>query len=141
MRRVLLAAALGLAACDGYAFAWDGSTGTLVVGFVWDGGTGTVIIEAPDTVAAGRAFDVTVNTFGSSSCVRAERLDVEVTGSVARLTPYDRVAPSNVACTQDFGAHPHTAPVTFATAGSATLEAHGRVASGDTVVTRTVVVR
>jgi hypothetical protein len=139
MRRRLVAAALLLAACDGYAFAWDSSTGTVVIGFVGNGTT--VVIEAADTVQAGVAFGVTVNTFGSSSCVRAERLDVTVDGAVARLTPYDRVAPSNVACTEDFGSHPHTGTVTFATPGDAVLEAVGKAGSGDTVVRKAVVVR
>lgn len=140
-RRLAVATVLLLAACDAYAFAWDSSTGTLVVGFVWNGGSGTVIIEAPETVTAGQAFEVTVNSFGSSSCVRADRLDVAVAGSVARLTPYDRVAPTDTPCTEDFGAHPHTASVTFTTPGPAVLEAHGRSASGDTVVTKDVLVR
>jgi hypothetical protein len=139
VRRRLLAAVVALAACDAYAFAWDSSTGTLVVGFVNNGTT--VVIEAADTVQAGAAFTVTVNTFGSSSCVRAERLDVEVTDLVARLTPYDLVAPATVECTADYGAHPRTAEVTFAERGVGTLEVHGKGAAGDTVVTRTVVVR
>jgi hypothetical protein len=141
MRRLLAATCLALAACDAYAFAWDSSTGTLVVGVVNGGTSVGIVIEAPDTVLAGSAFEVTVNTFGSSSCVRAERLDVEVVGSVARLTPYDRVAPSDQPCTPDIATHPHTASVTFPTRGHAVLEVLGRAGSGDTIVRRAVVVR
>ena len=141
MKRALTAACLALAACDAYAFAWDSSSGVLVIGFVNGGTSIGLVVEAPDTVTAGVAFDVTVNTFGSSSCVRAERLDVEVLGRVARLTPYDRIAPPNSVCTPDLSAHPHTAPVTFPSPGAATLEVLGRTAAGDTVVRRAVVVR
>lgn len=141
MRRLLAAACVLLAACDAYAFAWDSSTGTVVVGFVSNGVSGTVIIEAPDTVLAGSAFEVTVNTFGSSSCVRAERLDVEVTDSVARLTPYDRVAPAGTPCTEDLSAHPRVASVTFPSRGTGTLEVLGRGGAGDTLVQKAVVVR
>ena len=141
MKRALTAACLALAACDAYAFAWDSSSGILIIGFVNGGTSIGVVVEAPDTVSAGVAFDVTVNTFGSSSCVRAERLDVEVNGTVARLTPYDRVAPPNSVCTADLGAHPHTASVTFPNPGSATLEVLGRTESGDTVVRQAVVVK
>ena len=139
-RAAVLAAGLALAACVDY-FAWDSSTGVVVIGWVGDGAVIEVIIEAPDTVSAGSAFDVTVNTFGSSSCTRPERLDVEVTGQVARLTPYDLVPTGDVECTADFGAHPHQAEVMFPTAGHATLEVLGRAASGDTIVRKAVVVR
>ena len=141
MRRLLAIACVLAAACDSYAFGWDSSTGTVVIGFVSNGVSGTVIIEAPDTVLAGRAFEVTVNTFGSSSCVRPERLDVEMTDTVARLTPYDRVAPAGTPCTEDLTAHPHVASVTFPSRGSGMLEVLGRSATGDTVVRRSVVVR
>ena len=141
MKRRLAAACLLLAACDAYAFAWDSSTGVLIVGFVGGGTSIGIVLEAPDTVLAGSAFEVTVNTFGSSSCVRAERLDVEVTGAVARLTPYDLVAPPDTPCTADLGAHAHTASVTFASPGTATLEVLGRAESGDTTVRKTVVVK
>lgn len=141
MTRALVAACLLLAGCDSYAFSWDSSTGTVIVGFV-DGGTSVgIVLEAPDTVLAGSAFDVTVNTFGSSSCVRAERLDVEVTGAVARLTPYDRVAPAGSPCTPDLSAHPHTASVTFASPGPATLEVFAQAGTGDTIISEAVVVR
>jgi len=138
---MLAAACVLLAACDAYAFGWDSSTGTVVIGFVSNGASGTVIIEAPDTVLAGSAFEVTVNTFGSSSCVRPERLDVEMADSVARLTPYDRVAPASTPCTDDLRAHPHVASVTFPSRGSGMLEVLGRSATGDTVVRQSVVVR
>jgi len=138
---MLAAACVLLAACDAYAFGWDSSTGTVVVGFVSNGVSGTVIIEAPDTVQAGSAFEVTVNTFGSSSCVRAERLDVEVTDSVARLTPYDRVAPEGIPCTEDFSAHPRAASVTFPSRGTGTLEVLGRGSAGDTLVRMPIVVQ
>ena len=141
MKRALTAACLALAACDAYAFAWDSSSGILIIGFVNGGTSIGLVVEAPESVTAGVAFDVTVNTFGSSSCVRAERLDVEVVGSVARLTPYDRVAPPNSECSADVGAHPHTAQVTFPTPGAAMLEVHGRTAAGDTVVRKAVVVK
>ena len=138
---MLVAACVLLAACDAYAFGWDSSTGTVVIGFVSNGVSGTVIIEAPDTVLAGSSFDVTVNTFGSSSCVRAERLDVEVTDSVARLTPYDRVAPAGIPCTEDLRVHPHVASVTFPSRGDRMLEVLGRSGTGDTLVKRPIVVQ
>jgi hypothetical protein len=138
---MLAVACVLAAACDSYAFGWDSSTGTVVIGFVSSGVSGTVIIEAPDTVFAGRAFEVTVNTIGSSSCVRPERLDVAMADSVARLTPYDRVAPTGTPCTEDLTTHPHVASVTFPSRGSGMLEVLGRSATEDTVVRRAVVVR
>jgi hypothetical protein len=141
VRRALAAACVLLAACEAYAFGWDSSTGTVVIGFVTNGVAGTVVIEAPDTVRAGRAFEVTVNTVGSSSCVRAERLEVQVTDTVARLTPYDRVAPDGVPCTEDLAAHPHVASVTFPSRGTGALEVLGRSSAGDTLVRNTIVVQ
>ena len=141
-RRLLpLALAAALAACDSYAFAWDSSTGTVVVGFVWNGTSTTIIVQSADTVSAGEAFAVTVNTLGSSSCVRPERLDVKVQGPVARLVPYDRVAPTGTECTTDLVPHAHTGSVAFESPGRAVLEVYGRTESGDTVVSKVVEVR
>jgi hypothetical protein len=114
MKRALTAACLALAACDAYAFAWDSSSGILIIGFVNGGTSIGVVVEAPDTVARRRRIRCHGEHLRQLQLRPGpERLDVEVNGAVARLTPYDRVAPPNSVCTADLGAHPHTASVTF----------------------------
>ena len=83
-------------------------------------------VIAPPEVVAGRAFAVTVNTLGSSSCTRADGASVKVEGRVAEITPYDQVAPPNTPCTRDLRSFPRQVSITFATAGEAVIRVNRR---------------
>ena len=96
-----------------------------VPGNISAGGTDWPVYTGPRTAVAGQAFSATVFTFGSSSCTTPDGADVTVTGLDAEVVPYDRVPAAPVACTADFGQHPHPVTLRFDTAGSATLRVRG----------------
>ena len=87
----------------------------------------TQVIAAPLEVNVGESFTVTVTSRGSSSCTRADGMDVSFRGNVVDLVPWDLVAPQHVACTDDLHAFLHHATVVGATAGPLVIRAHGRV--------------
>jgi hypothetical protein len=82
------------------------------------------VITAPDTVTAGQPFLVTVTTAGPSGCWRAAGAETGVQGSLATITPYDRVA--DEICTQAFVSLPRSVELRFDVRGEATLRVHGR---------------
>jgi hypothetical protein len=83
----------------------------------------TPVIDAPDTVHAAIAFEVVVNTFGSSGCVEPDGVALAAGPAYATVIPYDLVAPG--ACTRDFAAQPHPVTLTFTQPGSARIVVHG----------------
>jgi hypothetical protein len=88
-------------------------------------------LVAPDTVAAGVAFEVVVNTIGVNGCWRAGGQDVRVEDGVVTLTPADVQSGAHV-CTLLLSELPHTSRVTIATPGDWTLRVDGRrVRHGD----------
>jgi hypothetical protein len=123
-RRLLFPPLLLLAACGG---ATGPDPGTRrVVGVVDVGGGSPRSRVAPDTVAAGAPFTVTVATFGSSSCTRADGAELQVRGLVAEIVPYDREAAGPVACTDDLRPFPRDVAVRFAGPGQGTVRVLGR---------------
>jgi hypothetical protein len=139
-RLPVLAPLLLLAACGGGTVFEPGSR--RVVGVIDVGGAGREALAAPDTVAAGAPFAVTVTTFGSSSCTRPDGAELEVRGLVAELVPYDREATGTRACTDDLRPFPRTVTVRFSAPGQATVRALGRgLGGGAAVVEARVVVR
>jgi hypothetical protein len=84
-------------------------------------------IATPSHVRVGEAFMVTVNSMGSSTCVRGDGMDVVRHGNVVDLTPWDFVAPSNSVCTEDLRPYPHQTEITAQSTGTLTLRAHGVV--------------
>jgi hypothetical protein len=86
-------------------------------------------IVAPDTVQVGNSFTATVNSLGSSSCTTPDGVELTLTPSEARVTPYDLVpeADSRAVCTADLAARPHPVELRFTKAGPATIVAQGLV--------------
>jgi hypothetical protein len=135
-----LAPLLLLAACSG-VIAPDPAS-RRVVGVIDVGGGTPRALAAPDTVAAGAPFTVTVTTFGSSSCTRADGAELEVRGLVAEIVPYDRELTGDVACTDDLRPFPRDVTVSFAAPGQATVRVLGRgLGGGASVLEARVVVR
>ena len=105
--------------------------------------SGQPSITAPDTVAVNAAFTVTVYTAGGG-CTRQGETETSVAGLVAELRPFEYyINPSAaIACTADFRSLPHTASVTFAQTGRATIRAIGRKSDGEQqVYERQILVR
>jgi hypothetical protein len=89
-------------------------------------------IAFPSRVRVGQTFTVTVNSFGSSTCVRADGMDLSVRGDVVDLVPWDLVARGGArVCTDDLRAFPHSVPILAQFAGSLTLRVHGLVQDAD----------
>jgi hypothetical protein len=98
---------------------WKRDLGYIGVDFV-------PVIVAPDTVTVGVPFQVTVNTFGSGSCSRADGADVASQPSLITITVYDRYRTEG-ACTADLSSHGRTVTAAFTAAGTGTLRASGTV--------------
>jgi len=84
-------------------------------------------VHAPAEVTVNEPFTVTITTVGSSSCTRADGATSKVSGNTAEVTPYDRIAPRDRACTDDLHAFPRPVTLLFTSVGE------GRIL----VVTRT----
>jgi hypothetical protein len=104
------------------------------------------VLEAPDTVAVGQTFGVTVRTIGPNGCWSADGLDVTTSGRVVELTPWDLNSGADV-CTMIYGYLDHSTTLTLDEPGEWTLRARGRRVRGDgesdgsVTAERTVVVR
>ncbi|MEO8448840.1 MAG: hypothetical protein ABI647_03560 [Gemmatimonadota bacterium] len=119
----VLAFILGLSACTGPTESgW-----TRALGLVDEGTPPFTGLTAPDTVRARRQFEITVRTFGSSSCTRPDGYDLVAAPLRAEVRPYDLTAPLGSVCTEDYGAFPRTVPIRFEAAGIAEIvvEGHG----------------
>jgi hypothetical protein len=125
-------------ASPGIGQDWIRTIGSIPVG------SGPRVVETPDTVRAGRAFLVTINTFGGSGCGSPAGVDLVVTGLLASVTPYDRVPRSDSAvhwgCPADFSPRPHPVRITFPTAGLGVIRVRGRDGWRSRIVERKVVV-
>jgi hypothetical protein len=114
------------------------------VGWVMPGEGAGPIEALPDTVQVGRTVTVMVVTRGSSSCTRADGVEVTREAGEVRVTPYDRVAPAGSPCTRDLAAFPRPADLRFDEPGRAVVVVIGRSspANGEPVeVRRTITVR
>lgn len=108
------------------------------------------VLEAPDTVAAGVAFDAVVRTFGPNGCWRAAGHRESGSATTIEVTPYDEDISEGRMCTTAIVRLPRTVRLVFSTAGTGTLIVRGRVSSlggsavstdSMTTVSKTVVVR
>jgi len=102
-------------------------------------------IESPDTVRAGEAFEVAVNTVAPNGCWRAAGMDTARSGRVVEFTPWDEDSGAQV-CTQVLAVLRHDVSIVLMEMGEWTLRAKGRLVrrgEPERVVTaeRTVVVR
>jgi len=90
-------------------------------------------VVIPESIFVGRPIRVTVNTVGSSTCVRPAGVVVEGSGTrVQTLTPLDSVG-VGMSCTDDLAQHSHPVTLTFSQAGSATIRVRGYVRGTDLV--------
>ncbi|MBC7895336.1 MAG: hypothetical protein H7066_07970 [Cytophagaceae bacterium] len=81
-------------------------------------------IIAPQPVRVGVPVDVTIRTFGSSTCARPAGMDVTHSGSEVLFVPWV-TSGAQSACTDDLASHQHVASVTFTQPGTARLVAFG----------------
>jgi hypothetical protein len=82
-------------------------------------------IEAPDTVDAGVAFEVTTFTIGETGCWSAGHQDVQIGSGVVELRPYD-VHSGNDICTLILLLLPHRSELVIPEAGEWVLRVIGR---------------
>ncbi len=101
-----------------------------VIGDITGAGDVMEVIGAPNQVEVGQPFDVTVTTFGSS-CIRAERGDVEIIGLIALITPYD--IHSNSTCMEYLRPYSRIVKVRFDAVGIGVLRVKGRNGNGELV--------
>jgi hypothetical protein len=110
-----------------------------LLGPEWDRQVGTIEIpevplpppiELPDTVEQGVPFASNVVTFGSSSCIRADGAEINVSGLTVHITPYDLVAVTGD-CNADLAIHPRNVTLQFEEAGKATVRVHGLTRLGE----------
>ena len=87
-------------------------------------------LVAPDTVRAGVDFQVGATTLGGG-CERAGETEVQVSGGVAVVTPYDYTARAG-ACHDILLYLPHAATLRFSTPGEAVVRVRGRRVGPDT---------
>ena len=83
-------------------------------------------LVAPDTVQINTEFDVTITTFGPSSCYSAAREEVDRAPMRVAITVYDEYATGNVACAAVISPLPRTISISFEETGEATIEVNGR---------------
>jgi hypothetical protein len=102
-------------------------------------------IFAPATARVGVPVDVTVRTFGSSTCDMPAGMDVTYSGNEVLFVPWVTNHAQFAACTDDLRSHLHPASVTFTQPGTARLvsygykvDEHGGRALGTVSVTLTV---
>jgi hypothetical protein len=128
------AARLAVGASAGLALACGSPTDPntqRVVGTIDRALSSARVIDAPGEVHSGVPFAVTVRTVGSSTCVSPAGGGVEVSGALARITPYDLVPEPghDVVCTRDYAVHPRDLSVTLKQPGPARLRVVGLSAS------------
>jgi len=121
LRVMLISACLLMAVCTNPL----GPDSRRVIGQIQPPSEYERVIIAPDSVKVGASFQVTVNSFGSSSCVKPDGVDLELSGSLAVVTPYDRLPAGNAICTADISPRPHPVALQFSAAGEATIRAVG----------------
>ena len=82
-------------------------------------------VSTPDTVAAGRTFEVAIATVGSRSCVSVASTEVTTDGLTATVTPfnYQRIKGG---CDDVPWIHMHRTTLTFEVPGSARLIVRAR---------------
>lgn len=96
------------------------------LGMVIDGNLFPTSLIAPDVVTKGVPFEVTVSSFGSGSCTRADGYELSATPASAEVRLYDQSAPSGSMCTADLRSFPRILMLQFDQAGTAELRVIGR---------------
>jgi hypothetical protein len=140
------AARLGIGASLGFALACGSPTEPnteRVVGTIDPAFSGVPVIDAPAQVRSGVAFTVTVRNVGSSSCTSPDGGQVFVSGTLARITPYDQVPADghDLFCTRDYTPHPRDLSVTLKQSGQGRIRVVGLSASSADAVLDSVEVQ
>lgn len=113
-----------------------------VPGLIMEGQAPFTALVAPDDVARGTRFDVTVSSFGSSSCTRDDGYDLEATRTSAVIRLFDLVATGAIACTDDLRQFPRHLTLEFPDPGPASITVVGRGFDGQPLeITKTIIVR
>jgi hypothetical protein len=107
----------GVLACS------DPSDTKRVIGLI--DGDGPEGVDLPTDMIRGQPFEVTVYTFGSSSCTTPDGAELKIDGMVARIIPYDLVPTADVPCTADMAPLAHPVTLRFDSEGVATLRIVG----------------
>ena len=125
MRKLLVMIGVGLlAGCEVFEAETETELGVVFV-------SGTAFqIGIPDTVAAGRPFQVNVLTYGNS-CVEFARTDIEREGMTAEIRPYDRRDTESDDCVTNNTPIAHPATLQFGAPGRATVRIVGLRAPGN----------
>ncbi len=94
-------------------------------------------ITVPASVAQGKPFEVTVITAGGG-CMEQGNTEVKVRGLRADITPYDyEIVPIGGGCTLIGQDYLHTATLSFAEKGTATITFYGREQTADGAIPTT----
>ena len=114
-----------------FAVAWMGcanahepATGDRIHGVISLPHVSSFSIFAPHTVKVGVPVDVTVRTFGSSTCNLPAGMDVSRSSTEILFVPWV-TNNAAMACTDDLRSHSHPATVTFTQPGTVRLVAFG----------------
>lgn len=83
------------------------------------------VITAPDTVSAGVRFTVSVTSFGSGTCTRADGATVSMAGVLVTISVWDREQIGGV-CTDDLRPYPREVSLRINDAGRAMIRVQGR---------------
>lgn len=100
---------------------------------------GLSAITAPASVQVNTDFQITVRSFGSSTCTRADGHILNLSPSLAAIWLFDLVAPPGTACTDDLREFPRTLAIRFTATGTATIELNGSGSSGQPRLVSTTV--
>lgn len=105
------------------------------------------VLVVPETVVAGKAFDVTVHTIGANGCWQSDGQEVRVTAGMVELVPYD-VHSGAESCPDNLPYLSHTSSLTLESPGEWVIRVCGRrVRHGDSswelpvTAEKTIVVR
>jgi hypothetical protein len=98
-------------------------------GVIEIGGAQPAPLEVADTVATG-TMSLTVRTWGSSTCTRADGARVELNDPEAIIRPYDLIATRRI-CTDDLASFPREVNVVWQRPGWWTIRVVGRNLQGD----------
>jgi hypothetical protein len=112
------------------------------LGLIMDNPPHLSSLNAPDEVTRGVPFQITVTTFGSSSCTLPDGHELTYPAGAAEVTVYDLAAPLSTPCTDDIHSFPRTLTVQFNTAGEAEIRVIGSSfpGQGNLTITKTVTV-
>jgi hypothetical protein len=104
-----------------------GEDSVIVPGVIATTGGGTIsrVLMAPDTVADGVSFTVTVRTIGSGSCTRPSASLSGLGPALAEVSVWD-LQRVGVPCTRDLREFPRDISLKFTGVGVATIRVRGR---------------